>query len=67
MALSSVIREAGPLERRQKKLKAELENTSRKPKDLVKKYSQKKVQLTLSQGRKKERKMKMLMMKILMW
>ncbi len=44
--------DAGPHERQPKAIKGELENNSRKPRDLVGKLV--KVQLTLSQGKKKK-------------
>jgi hypothetical protein len=56
MVLMMVRGEAGPHERRPKTLKGELENNWGKPRNLVGNWhidSLKKVQLTLSQGKKK--------------
>jgi hypothetical protein len=58
VVLVIVRRKAGPHERRIKTLKGELENNSRNPTGLV----GKKAQLTLSRGKKKEMKLKMMMM-----
>jgi hypothetical protein len=57
MVLLIARRQAGPCERQPQALKGELENNSRKPRDLVGKltlWQPKKVQLTLSQGKKKK-------------
>ncbi len=57
MVFVMVPQEAGPCERQPKTLKGELENKSRKPRDLVKdghSDSLKKGQLYLSQGKKKK-------------
>jgi hypothetical protein len=57
MVLMMARQEAEPLERQPKTLKGEMENNSRRPKDLVRKLAgrqPKKFQLTLCQGKKKK-------------